>query len=278
MDGLKRKALAFGRVEWGGRVMQMLPPSFARTRSTAEMALAHMAWAGVDRAFAVQGNYYGPCNGYLARMAAAYPDRFLGFAMLDPRQGPRAARRLDYWVRRRALRALKLETPGMTGLDLAGENEMAVWRKCAELRIPVLFHLGTDRAEQRALERVLDELPRFTAIIAHLGVAPHAGWLDRVRLARRPNVWVEMSALPALVGEEYPYRKAQRLLRRAVNEVGAHRIMWGSDYPSTLTRATYPQLLNFVKDECAFLSDADRKAILGGNALKFFRRARREVP
>ena len=73
MDGLRRRALGFGRVQWGGRAMQMLPPSFERTRSTAEMALAHMAWAGVDRAFAVQGNHYGPCNGYVARMAAAHP-------------------------------------------------------------------------------------------------------------------------------------------------------------------------------------------------------------
>jgi predicted TIM-barrel fold metal-dependent hydrolase len=278
MDGLERKALGFGRVEWGGRVMQMLPPSFARTCSTAEMALAHMAWAGVDRAFAVQGNYYGACNAYLARMAAQHPGRFLPFAMLDPRQGQRAVRRLDYWVRRRGLRALKVETPGMAGLDLAGEAEMAVWRKCAELRIPVLFHLGADPAERRALAHVLDEVPRFTAIIAHLGGAPHAGWLERVRLAQRANAWVEMSALPALAGGEYPYRRAQRLLRRAVDAIGAHKTMWGSDYPSTLTRATYPQLLNFVRDECSFLSDTERKAILGGNALRFFRRAGRGIP
>jgi predicted TIM-barrel fold metal-dependent hydrolase len=270
MDGLRRVPLPFGRVEWGGRVLQMLPPSFERTRSTAEMALAHMAWAGVDRAFAVQGNWYGAANGYVARAAARYPDRFLGFAMVDPRQGRRAARRLEHWVRGRGLRALKVETPGLSGLDLAGENEMVVWRACAELRLPVLFHLRTGRAERVALERVLDEVPGFAAIIAHLGLAPESGWLERVRLAKRPNVWVEISALPAHAGGEYPYRRAQQLLRRAVDEVGAQKILWGSDYPSVLTRATYPQLLNYVKEECAFLSDAERRAILGGNALRFW--------
>jgi len=270
MDGVQRKGLGFGRVRWGRREMQMLPPSFERTRSTAEMALAHMDWAGVDRAFAIQGEYYGACNAYVAQMAARY-DRFLGFAMVDPRQGRRAARRLRYWVRERGLRALKLETPGLSGFDLAGENEMAVWRACAELGIPALFHMGTDRAERLALERVLDAVPGFEAIIAHLALAPQPGWLDRVRLARRPNVWIEISALPALAGGEYPYPKAQRLLRRAVDEVGAKKILWGSDYPSTLTRATYPQLLNWMKDGCAFLSDGERKAILGGNAMRFFR-------
>jgi predicted TIM-barrel fold metal-dependent hydrolase len=51
-----------------------------------------------------------------------------------------------------------------------------------------------------------------------------------------------------------------------VDLVGAEKIMWGSDYPGTLTRFTYPQTLEWVRSYCNFLSAEEMSAVLGGTA------------
>ncbi len=70
-------------------------------------------------------------------------------------------------------------------------------------------------------------------------------------------------------GEEYPYPRAQELVRWAVDTFGADRIMWGTDYPPVLRTATYVQLLDWVRKHCSFLTAEQRAAILGGTAERF---------
>jgi aminocarboxymuconate-semialdehyde decarboxylase len=54
-------------------------------------------------------------------------------------------------------------------------------------------------------------------------------------------------------------------LRHLVAEAGVDQIVYGTDYPFD-----WPVGIDFVLD-AKFLSDADKQAILGGNALKLFR-------
>jgi predicted TIM-barrel fold metal-dependent hydrolase len=90
-------------------------------------------------------------------------------------------------------------------------------------------------------------------------------------LARRPNIWFDISSLPAYWRtEDYPYPTARQYLRRAVEMVGAEKIMWGTDVPGLLTFATYHQLLGFVARHCDFLSQEDLEGIVGGNAWRVY--------
>lgn len=248
--------------------MQLLPPSFERTDSPPELALAHMDWIGVARAFLVQGPMYGFHNRYVAGAVNRYPDRFLGFAIVDPTKGTEAADELqDAW--NRGLRGLKIEWPSTLRMvptaSLVGQREWRVWQKAAELGALLYFHTlpGTSQVEE--VKRIVGELG-LTVIIAHLGNAPHEGWQQQVALASEASIYLSCSAVPVATGEDFPAPKARELLRRAVEAVGAHKILWGSDYPSALLRFTYAQTLEWVRSYCTFLEPQEMAAILGGTA------------
>ncbi len=269
-DRLPYQARAYGRAESSQGFVQLLPPSFERTDSPPELALAHMDWVGVERAFLVQGPMYGFHNRYVAGAVNRYPDRFLGFAIVDPSQGTRAAAELeDCWER--GLRGLKVEWPATRRLtpsaDPVGEREWIVWRKTQELGMILYLHTLPGPGAAEEVKRIVGELG-LTVIIAHLGNAPHEGWQAQVGLAEDEHVYVSCSAVPFGTKEDFPAPKARDLLKQAVEMVGADRILWGSDYPGTLTRLTYPQTLEWVRSYCTFLEPTQMNAILGGTAEK----------
>ena len=69
--------------------------------------------------------------------------------------------------------------------------------------------------------------------------------------------------------EFYPFPSAVRSIKQAADWVGMDRLMWGSDYPRTITAITYRMSYDFVLKSCE-LSDKDKVAFLGGNAKKFY--------
>jgi predicted TIM-barrel fold metal-dependent hydrolase len=269
-DRLPYQGRVYGKAEGPNGLVQLLPPSFERTDSPPELALAHMDWVGVDRAFLVQGPMYGFHNRYVAGAVNRYPDRFLGFAIVDPSKGQEAANELqDAWSR--GLRGLKIEWPSTRGLSpalsLAGEQEWIVWRKVQELGMILYLHTLPGGEQVDDVKRIAGELG-LTIVIAHLGNAPHEGWDQQVRLAEDEHVFVSCSAVPFATKEDFPAPKARDLLKQAIEMIGAEKIMWGSDYPGTLIRFTYPQMLEWVRSYCTFLEPEQMAAILGGTAEK----------
>ena len=69
--------------------------------------------------------------------------------------------------------------------------------------------------------------------------------------------------------EFYPFKGAVKAIREAIDMVGAGKLMWGSDYPRTITAITYKMSYDFVckTDE---LTDTEKRLFLGGNALDFY--------
>ncbi len=261
----------YGKAQGANGVVQLLPPCFERTDSSPELALAHMDWLGVDRAFLVQGPMYGFHNRYVAGACARWPERLLGCAIVEPSRGAEAAQELRE-CREWGLRGLKIEWPGTLAISpatrLGGAEEWKVWRAAKELEMPLFFHLLHGAGQVEDMRRIVGELD-LKVSVAHLGGAPAEGWQEQVRLATDPRVYVSCSAVPFATKEDYPSPKARDLLKEAVDLVGAHKIMWGSDYPGTLTRLTYPQTLEWVRTYCNFLSPADMTAVLGGAAEAF---------
>ena len=58
-----------------------------------------------------------------------------------------------------------------------------------------------------------------------------------------------------------------------MEQFGADRVMWGTDYPPTLNGGTYRQLLDWVRRHCAFLSEDQKAAIVGRTAERFLKAA-----
>ena len=60
-----------------------------------------------------------------------------------------------------------------------------------------------------------------------------------------------------------------RAIRQAADEVGMDKLMWGSDYPRTITAITYRMSCDFIL-KSPELSPEDKAAFLGGNARSFY--------
>ena len=96
------------------------------------------------------------------------------------------------------------------------------------------------------------------------------GWLEQIKLARHPEVMVESGGITWLFNSEfYPFRGAVKAIRTAADTVGAEKLMWGSDYPRTITAITYRMSYDFVlKSE--ELTPEFKAAFLGENAKRFY--------
>ncbi len=266
--------LRYGKVVDRGQVRQLLPSSFDPPASPPEVLLGYMDQAGVERAIVVQHHMYGDQNATVLAALAQWPDRFAGYAYLGAFDQPDDPDRLERLIGR-GLLGLKVELASTRRLRpdfrFDGEHEWRVWERLNQLRRPLAVDLiGTPPADVAALRRMLDALPNLTIVNCHVGGPAGDGWQERALLGTHPRVWSDLAALPLLLrDDEYPYLQAQACVRWAVEHVGADRLLWGTDYPPTLNHGTYRQLLDYVRVHCAFLSEDQRAAILGGNAARF---------
>ena len=89
-------------------------------------------------------------------------------------------------------------------------------------------------------------------------------------MARYPNVFIESGGITWLFNDEfYPFKGAVRAIREAAGLVGMEKLMWGSDYPRTITAITYRMSYDFVVKSNE-LSDEEKSLFLGGNAKTFY--------
>ena len=95
-------------------------------------------------------------------------------------------------------------------------------------------------------------------------------WKQQILLARHPNVMIESGGITWLFNDEfYPFKGAVRAIREAAGLVGMEKLMWGSDYPRTITAITYRMSYDFVVKSNE-LSDEEKSLFLGGNAKTFY--------
>lgn len=283
------RSLTYGRVQAGGDIMQVLPPTVRDSAFPPEMLLAHMDWAGVDQAVLLQGPFYGENNDYVRDAVRRWPDRFVGAAYGDPR-APRARELFLRAVEGDGFRILKVEMSVATGLvglypDLELDDETMgwIWDEAARRHLVVTLDLGAVGSasyQTAALRRVVERHPDLRVVIAHLAQPPIGRedaeildrlWREQIELGRFPNVWFDLSALPAYgVHQEYPYPDAIRYIRRASDLIGAGKLMWGTDAPGLLCQATYLQLRDLVARHCVWLSDQQRADVLGRTAARVY--------
>ena len=89
-------------------------------------------------------------------------------------------------------------------------------------------------------------------------------------LASYDNVFIESGGITWLYNSEfYPYPSAIRAIKEAASLVGFEKLMWGSDYPRTITAITYRMSYDFVL-KSPELSDQEKQLFLGENARRFY--------
>lgn len=287
------RSLDQGRIRWGEQELQLTSPCAGPTTFTPEMLLAHMDSASVEKAVLLQGSFYGEKNAYVADAVRRWPDRFVGAAFVDPRGAdPEAVFRRCF--DHEGFRILKLELSVATGLvglypDLRVDgSELAwVWEEAERRGLVVTLDLGAVGSasyQTEAVRAVIERHPSLTVVVAHLAQPPVGRWTEaldalwhaQVGLARFPNVWLDLSSLPAYaaVVEDYPFPTSLEYVRRAVELVGPDKLLWGTDAPGVLSAATYRQLLTWLIGRCDFLTEEELAAVTGKTAERVYLSAR----
>ncbi len=286
------RSIGYGQVQVGdSQIIRLVPPLNPMTTFPPEILLKHMDWAGVDKAVLLQGSFYGEANYYVWQAVKQWPDRFIGAAFINPRAS-NARQIFRQVIEEFGFRIIKFElseTAGFVGLypDLRIDEEpFLVWlyEQVERLGLVITLDLGSVGSQSYqtgAIKTILQSHPSLKIVISHLAQPPISRrsdpkldqlWQEQIMLGQHPNVWLDLSALPAYVSaiEDYPYPTALQYLHRTVGLIGADKIMWGTDAPGLLSHASYPQLLNFVAGHCDFLRQDDLKKILGSNAWQVY--------
>lgn len=238
------------------------------------------AAAGVDKVVQVTPSTMGWDNAYSFAGARARPDRVLGvFGRVDPFSPGLASRLCDYWAQPGALgvRFTMFRGPEVgwlvdRALDLFLE-EAAAQDVPVALFAPYQASVMLETALRHPDVRfIADHTLMLREPLPRKPWATFRDWNALIALAYRPNVWTKLSYFPeaACDDEPDPFMGAQAYLRRLYEQVGAERLIWGSNFPVSLAACPYARSLAFIRDECGFIPRSDRDAILGGNFLASF--------
>ncbi|MSP98166.1 MAG: amidohydrolase [Betaproteobacteria bacterium] len=209
-------------------------------------------------------------NDYVADMVRKHPDVFIGFASVDPHKGIKAVQELERSARELGLRGVKFHQ-GIQAFYPNDRKCYPVYEKCAELGLPVIFHMGHTGAGAGTpggggirldygrpipyLDDVAVDFPELTIIGAH----PAWPWHDELLsvVLHKANVYMDLSGWSPKYFPPSVIQHANTLLQ--------DKVMFGTDYP-LLT----PE--RWLKDfEAAPFKEEVRKKILLDNALRVLR-------
>lgn len=244
-----------------GEERQMLPPFMIDGRNTAEVFLSNMDYAQVSAAVVVQEIIDGCQNDYLTEVQKQWPDRFFCMGMCHTEN-----------------EAARLRAAGLKGIAIPGHrlstplhDLLPMFRYMEREGMVLSMCLGEDERQIAEMGEIIEECPELKVAIGHFGMVTTSAFESQVKLALRgENVMIESGGITWLYNSEfYPFTSAVRSIRQASDWVGMDRLMWGSDYPRTITAITYRMSYDFIL-KSRELSDADKTAFLGGNAKRFY--------
>jgi predicted TIM-barrel fold metal-dependent hydrolase len=235
-------------------------------------------------------------NEKLAELCAAHPDRFAAYASLALQHPDLAVQQLETAMKKQGLRGAAIGA-SVADTDFSDPKFHPVWAKAEELGAVLFIHpLGTPELAKRLqgngwlantignplattialqhliFEGTLDRFPNLKIIAAHGGGylpsyaarGDHACFVSPqncnpdIKLKKQPSEYLNQLYFDALVF-------TPEGLRHLVAQVGASQIVVGTDHPIPWEQHPIDHIFATTT-----LSDDEKIAILGGNAMRLF--------
>ena len=259
VNGLPVYDLGGGRSQFGDVVRQMMPAYMTDGVNSAERLLANMDFAQVAGAVVTQEYIDGNQDDYLRRVREENPVRIRVSALYEEQPLGDIS-----WADGIKICAGRLTDPDLTRLDdvfarAAGEDKF------------IGLDLADGDTQVASLREMIQQYPDVRMAIGHFGMVTRPNWLEQIKLAQNKNVFVESGGITWLFNAEfYPYPSAVRAIREAADVCGMEKLMWGSDYPRTMTAITYRMSWDFV-DKSPLLTAGEKQLFFHDNAEKFYR-------
>ena len=272
VDGLPVRTLKNGRSLFMGEVRQMLPPFMIDGKNSAEVFLSTMEYAQVSAAVVTQEYIDGIQNDYLSEVIKRYPERFFMCGMCEFRKPgffEDAKRLIADGFKAIKIPAQRLLLPG--GRVMLNSEEMMQLFHYMEANHCILsIDLADGDTQVEEMNDVIKECPGLKIAIGHFGMVTRPKWQEQIRLALHQNVMIESGGITWLFNEEfYPFPGAVKAIREAADIVGMDKLMWGSDYPRTITAITYKMSYDFIQ-KTNYLTENEKELFLGKNAARFY--------
>lgn len=259
------RAVGGGKAQYStGEVFQIFPPEMGDTGVSPEALLKVMDENNVEKAVLLQGNWLGFQNEYTYEAVKKYPKRFVGAATYDP-FCVKAEEIKKHLFGELGFKIVKFELSNGSGLManrtfyLDGNVMNGCFSYAREKGLTVVMDIGRPRNpcwQTEALSAVISKYPQVTFVICHL-LAPQRGDVELLKETLKtfvaPNVYFDIAALWSNQKPEiYPYPTMVEHLKNAKSIVGADRLMFGSDMPSTLARESYKNIVDSVVQSGVF--------------------------
>ncbi len=244
-----------GKSDFGGEIKQMMPPYMTDGENTVERFLANMDYAGVNGAVITQeyidGNqdeYLLSCKGDRIKICALYEEKPLGdISGFD---------------------GIKICAGRLSDKNLL--NHLEPFKIANDNGKFISIDLADGDEQTSMMQEIIDMFPDLKIAIGHFGMVTREGWLEQIKLAKNKNVFIESGGITWLFNSEfYPYPSAIKAIIESAELVGYDKLMWGSDYPRTMTAITYKMSLDFI-EKTTEISEENKKLILGENARSFY--------
>jgi predicted TIM-barrel fold metal-dependent hydrolase len=273
-----------------------LPPNIIEY--TPGNLIAEMDYAGVDWALLHVDAALSKDAAYLADAIHAYPNRLRSMAPVDEW---RIETEPDAVI---AAAIEAIEVHGLHALKIipeyayrAGGSQriddpawQPFWDAVVALDVPLFFTLGSRPGSSDPRQGYLDELwivarwmerypdarvslthgfPWRDVIVDNRIEVPETWWEP---FRDRPNLSMEVS-FPVRIGDlfDYPWAACQGALAGMVEQIGADRLLWGTDMPFQNRFCTYRQSRAWIERYNTFLGPDQLAAILGGTAASLLR-------
>ena len=244
-----------GKSDFGGEIKQMMPAYMTDGENSVERFLANMGYACVSGAVITQeyidGNqddYLLKCKSDRIKICALYEEKPLGDIT--------------------AFDGIKICAGRLTDKNLL--NHLEPFKVANDNGKFISIDLADGDEQTEMMQEIIDMFPDLRIAIGHFGMVTRDGWLEQIKLAKNKNVFVESGGITWLFNSEfYPFPSAVKAINEAADLVGYDKLMWGSDYPRTMTAITYKMSYDFVVKSTE-ISEENKNLFLGENARRFY--------
>jgi L-fuconolactonase len=226
---------------------------------------------GVEQTVLVQYIKYKWDNRYVADVLKRYPSLFMGVCRVDP-LSPGGADQLSYWTEEQGFKGVRLGYQLDIRRDwLADPLIVPLFRRAATLKVPVIMLVTPPCLPD--LASILEQVPDVDVVLDHMADFfnnQNGDLKNLLELSRYPRLYLKLShiAINSLGG--FPWQDTHAVMKQVLQIYGAQRVMWGSDWPFSLSMMTYAQSISHVRDEMKFLTQNEQEWILGKTALQIW--------
>jgi L-fuconolactonase len=219
-------------------------------------------------------------NTYQQECLVRFPGRFASVVLVDPAGADASS----------ALR--QLAAAGAAGIRLRpsarspGPDPLSIWRAASECGVAVSCVGNSTAFLDPEFAKLIESLPGLDIVLEHLGGTSQPDTDDSTRalrlrvceLARFENVYLKLPGLGELLPRRMPpsagslfESRQPSVLLEALRAFGAHRLMWGSDFPPVSSREGYGNSLQGCLDALDHVTADERLQIFGGTARRVFK-------